>query len=323
MINHNIMGYSGLSIGINDVKKVPISQANPVQLSNILLNLRYKAFSELSNTIYTYQSDYQYQYKYYLAKLSRYETLEHSVTLKLCSVLPEVRQRINLGSSQILQNYSDEEIYYSQYPIPHNILVDEIPTFKEFTFFLSLRRSLLELRRKIWRLYSIIETKSSAIKLWEIEYQEAIQEKSENEYIYSLTNSDFGRSIKDYAEKLKQKRFTEFRKAREMIVLNNLENESNEELEEICSNNKGDHNNKRDGCLIQPINKRRVSLHCSIKSESPNRMHLPENPSGNLVEKKNSRKCGNTDDVDSIISDSNKIKRKLNKLPPKPEGTEP
>ncbi|OII73781.1 uncharacterized protein cubi_03579 [Cryptosporidium ubiquitum] len=318
-----MLGYSGLSIGISDVKKVQISQANPVQLSNILLNLRYKAFSELSNTIYTYQSDYQYQYKYYLAKLSRYEDLEHTVTLKLCSMLPEVRQRINSGSTLILQNYSDEEIYYSQYPIPHNIFVDEIPIFREFTFFLSLRRSLLDLRKKIWRLYSIIETKSSAIKLWESEYQEAILEKAENEYIYGLTTNDYGRNIKDYAEKLKQKRSTEFRKAKEMIVLNNLENRNNEELEKIYSDNENDHTKQRDSCLILPI-KRRVSLHCSVKSESPSReAHRRESPNKNLNAGRNSKKVGNIDnEVDSIIPDSNRIKKKLNKLPPKPEKTE-
>ncbi|KAL3126578.1 hypothetical protein CHM_8g3490 [Cryptosporidium hominis] len=316
-----MQGYSGLSFGINNVKKVPISQANPVQLSNILLNVRYKAFSELSNKVYSYQSDYQYQYKYYLAKLSRYEALEHSITLKLCSMLPEVRRRIDLGSSLILQNYSDEEIYYSHYPVPHNIFVDEIPIFKEFTFFLSLRRSLLELRKKIWRLYSIIETKSSVIKLWEIEYQEAIQEKAENEYIYNLTSNDFGRNIKDYAERLKQKRFTEFRRAKEMIVLNNLENGNNEELEKIYSDDENDRIRKDDGCLILPISKRRVGLHCSIKSESPNMAYRQR------ITNKNSSKKGNLkggdatcNKMNSVIPDSNVIKKELNKLPPKPEG---
>ncbi|KAH8583331.1 uncharacterized protein ELE39_000099 [Cryptosporidium sp. chipmunk genotype I] len=318
-----MLGYSGLSLGINDTKKVPISQANPVQLSDILLNLRYKAFSELSNTVYSYQSDYQYQYKYYLAKLSRYEALEHNVTLKLCSMFPEARQRIDLGSSQILQNYSDEEIYYSHYPIPHNIFMDEIPIFKEFTFFLSLRRSLLELRKKIWRLYSIIETKSSVIKLWEIEYQEAIQKKAENEYIYNLTSNDFGRNIKDYAEKLKQKRFTEFRKAKEMIVLNNLENGKSEELEKIYSDHENDCIKRRDNCLILPINKRRVSLHCSIKSESPKTTHRKGNTNEDPSERKSSKRGNNKyNEVESIIPDSNKVKKELSKLPPKPEGAD-
>ncbi|KAJ1607095.1 hypothetical protein OIY81_180 [Cryptosporidium canis] len=313
-----MMGYSGLSIGVNSEKKVAISQANPVELSNILLNLRYRAYSELSSTIYTYQSDYQYQYKYYLAKLSRYEALEHSVTIKLCSMLPEVRQRINLGSASVLQNYSDEEIYYSQYPIPHNIFVEEIDVFKEYTFFLSLRRSLLELKKKIWRLYSIIETKTSVLKLWEIEYQEAIRAKAENEYIYNLTN-DLGRSIKDYAEKLKQKRFDESRKVKEMIVLNNLENGNEEELEKVYSDNENDHAEKRSCFPGLPFNKRRVRLHCSAKSESPNTSYRTRNAEVNSTDKRNSAKDKSANDVDSVLPGSNEIKKELTKLPPKPD----
>lgn len=310
-------GYSGLSLGVSDEKKVAISQANPVQLSNILLNLRYKAYSELSNTIYTYQSDYQYQYKYYLAKLSRYEALEHSVTLKLCSMLPEVRQRINLGSALILQNYSDEEIYYSQYPVPHNIFMDEIHVFREFTFFLSLRRSLLELRKKIWRLYSIIETKNSVLKLWESEYHEAIRMKAENEYIYNLTN-DFGRRVKDYAEKLKQKRFDESRKVKEMIVLNNLESGNKEELEQVYSDSENDRA-KRSCFSILPTSRRRVSLHCSVKSESPNVQYRERNPGPGRMAGRNPAKNDIADGVDSVLPGSNDIKKELNKLPPKPE----
>ncbi|KAF7456538.1 hypothetical protein HWI79_2967 [Cryptosporidium felis] len=312
-------GYSGLSIGIEGEKRVAISQANPVQLSRILSRLRYKAFSELSSMIYSHQSDYQYQYKYYLAKLSRYETLEHSVTIKLCSIMPEARYRINCGSSTILQNYSDEEIYYSQYQIPQDIFIHEVPIFREYTTFLSLRRSLLDSRKKIWRLYSIIETKSKVLRLWESEYQEAIKEVAENEYIYNLTTNNSGRSVKDYAERLKQIRLSESKKVKEMIVLNRLENENenNEELEGKYSDD-DTHKKQRECCPTLFLDKRRVRLNRSSKSESPNPAHGDKKSEGRKTAGGRSKNSG-TEDISSLIPDSREVKKELNRLPPRPE----
>ncbi|KAH8740530.1 hypothetical protein FG386_002112 [Cryptosporidium ryanae] len=298
--------YSNLSIGFEN-RRVSVSQANPIQLSEIAMRLRLKAHAETSASIYKYQIEYQYQYRYYLAKLSRYESLEHLVAVQLCSVMPEARLRIDANASYVLNNCTDEEIYYSKYPFPQNLRYDEVQMFKDYVSFLSMRRSLLESRRRIWRLYSTIETKKKIQKLWESEYYEALQEKYENDYIYNLTVNDFGRQVKDYAEKLRQVRFSESKKAKESMVLGMLENQGQDECEKKYSDSGSDSGQERSKghsgvCSSAfPLEKRRVCLHRPAKSESPRRTGT----SGKEAE--------------STIPDSITVKKELKRLPPKPE----
>ncbi|KAK6590714.1 hypothetical protein RS030_142143 [Cryptosporidium xiaoi] len=307
-----MMGYSNHSIGFEKEKKVPISQANPVQLSEIMMRLRFKAHNETSAFIYKYQVEYQYQYRYYLAKLSRYESLEHSVTIQLCSMMPEARYRINENAGYILKNYTDEEIYYSRYPVPQNLCYNEVQIFKDYISFLSMRRSLLESRKKIWRLYSTIETKKKVQKLWESEYYEALEEKYENDYTYNLTVNNFGRQVKDYAEKLRQIRFSESRKVKESMVLGMLESQGQDDYEKKYSDNEQVKNDYKDTCPYSAFSfdKRRVCLHRPTRSQSPEHVRTSKNQN-------------NRGDVESMIPDSELVKKELNKLPPRPGDSSP
>ena len=308
-----MFGYSGLSIGFEKEKKVPISQANPVQLSETTMRLRFKAYTETSASIYEYQMGYQYHYRYYLAKLARYEGLEHAVTLELCSIVPEARYRINESAGYILKCYTDEEIYYSRYPVPQNLQSSEVQIFKNYMSFLSLRRSLLESRKKIWRLYTRIETMKRIQSLWESEYYEALEQKCENDHVYNLTLSNFGRQVKDYAERLRQIRFNELKKVKESMVLGILENEHEHEFEKRYSDDDKDKDKDRsnghlgDFCLSALKGSRRVCLYRPSKSESPKRVR-----DGRKSEPSDSQ-------VESMIPDSSKVKKELTKLPPKPE----
>ena len=142
------------------------------------------------------------------------------------------------------------------------------------------------------------------------EYQEAVRAAAENEYIYNLTTCNFGRSVKDYAERLKLLRFAESKRVKEMIVLNQLDNDNKEDLEDKYSDD-GGHSNERSCCPIIPLGKRRVRLNRPSNSESPN-------PSRGGANNTNQDQFASRD-VDSIIPDSRAVRKELTRLPPRPK----
>ncbi|EEA07691.1 uncharacterized protein CMU_006140 [Cryptosporidium muris RN66] len=273
-------GYSGVSYVISEGQKTLLSQASPVELATITTSLRYKGYHNASWSLYKCQSDYYYWYNYYTTQVEQFEKLEHSISIKICNIMSDKRLRLDNAAQIVLKNYTDEQIVLG-YTIPSIIPSSEHLLFKEYVRYLSTKRYLVEMKKKVWESFRNVEIKKKVIEAWEYDYNEALKEKNNIEYFNNVVNYKIENRENELFGNMQKIRIQELRIKKEQVVLN-ITGENKAEGSDIEEQVKVDNqrsisstNNDRTCCDLFG-GKRRVTLYRS-KSSSPPKAQFKEN----------------------------------------------
>ncbi|KAL7066602.1 hypothetical protein ACR3K2_29570 [Cryptosporidium serpentis] len=273
-------GYSGVSYVISEEQKILLSQASPVELASITASIRYRGYHNASWSLYKCQSDYYYWYNYYTAQVEQFEKLEHSISIKICNFMPDKRLMLDSAAQIVLKNYTDEQIMLD-YAIPSIVPSSEHLLFKEYVKYLSTKRYLSEMKKKVWESFRNVEIKKKVIEAWEYDYNEALKEKNDIEYFNNVVNYKIEDQENGLFDNIQKIRIQELRIKKEQIILSRpgekkAEGSDIEGQSEIDNQRSISSASKDRTCCDLFGGKRRVTLYRS-KSSSPSKTQFKEN----------------------------------------------